>query len=173
MIRAFSMTLIGLFLVAGILSSCKKKEAEIPPDTTKTMAPAFSLVSLAGDTVSLDQLNGKVVVLFFLGYSCHYCIESAPEVQSMVANMYASNSNVVVLGLDVWDGGTAQVESFKTETGVTFPLLLNAGITGTAYGTTNDRLVVVDQMGYIRLTGQQAAYKDIDAVKGTVDMLLQ
>ena len=90
----------------------------------------------------------------------------------MLANQYASNSNVVIIGLDVWDGTHAQVESFKTTTGVTFPLLLNASAIGSAYGTTNDRLVVVDQMGFIRLTGKQAANKDIDAVKGVVNMLL-
>lgn len=162
--------LISLFLVAGTMTSCKKKN--VAPDTTKTLAPGFSLVSLAGDTISLTQLNGKVAILFFLGYSCHFCIESGPEIQSMLAEHYSSNPQIMVIGLDVWDGGITQVQSFKDKTGVTFPLLLNAGATGTAYGTTNDRLVVVDQAGYIRLSGKQAAGKDIDAVKDVVNGLL-
>lgn len=40
------------------------------------------------------------------------------------------------------------------------------------YNTTNDRLIVIDKMGYIRFKGNQSAIKDIDAAKQKVNKLL-
>lgn len=61
---------------------------------------------------------------------------------------------VQVLGVDLWNGNTAQVQSFKNQTGVTFPLLLLGGAaTGgnltTLYGTY-DNYVVIDKQGVVR-----------------------
>jgi hypothetical protein len=61
---------------------------------------------------------------------------------------------VQVLGADLWNGTIAQVQTFKNQTGATFPLLLQgAGATGgdltTLYGTY-DNYVVIDQQGIVR-----------------------
>jgi peroxiredoxin len=164
-----------LFIIAtSILSvtSCKKKEENVPPDTTKVMAQNFALKSLAGDSVKLADLENKVVVLFFFGYSCSHCKSSAPLIQSKLFAPYGSDTSYSVLGLDVWNGFDNAVESFRSSTGVTFPLLLNASGVSGSYGTTNDRLVVIDKMGYIRFKGNQSAEKDVDAAMQKVNELL-
>lgn len=156
----------------GTFSSCKKKEDIVHADTAKTMAKNFSLKSLAGDTISLSDFDNKVLVMFFFGYNCSFCKASAPEIQASLVAPFASRSDYIVIGLDVWNGLNPAVEAFRTSTGITVPLLLNASAVGSDYGTTNDRLVVVDRMGYIRFKGNQAALKDISAVKEKVDALL-
>ncbi|MDP1623448.1 MAG: TlpA disulfide reductase family protein [Bacteroidales bacterium] len=156
----------------GPLSSCKKKEAVIPADTAKTMATDFKLKSLSGDSLGLSDYTNKVVVLFFFGYSCSYCKASAPEIQANLVVPYASRTDYAVLGLDVWNGLNSAVEAFKNSTGVSFPLMLNASAVGSDYGTTNDRLIIVDQTGYIRFRGNQGAIMDIDAAKQKVNELL-
>jgi peroxiredoxin len=166
------MLLAVLFVGSVIMTSCSKKEDDTPGDTTTFMAPAFALKSLTGDTITLASLQGKVAVLFFFGYGCPHCKESAPEIQSMLVNPYAGNDMVQVIGLDLWDGTEGNVTSFRDQTGVTFPLLLNASVVASEYGTSNDRLVVVDQQGNIRLRGNQAAQVDIPEIKAMVDMLL-
>ena len=54
-----------------------------------------------------------------------------------------------MLGLDVWNGSRSQVQTFKDRTGVTFPMLRDAGrISGRPFSLEN--LVVVDHDGIVR-----------------------
>ena len=54
-----------------------------------------------------------------------------------------------MLGLDVWNGNSNQVASFRTATGVTFPLLQDAGrVAGRPFSLEN--LVVVGPDGIVR-----------------------
>lgn len=57
---------------------------------------------------------------------------------------------VQVLGVDLWNGTAAQVNTFRTQTGATYPLLLNgASATGgnvqTLYGTYDNYIVLNKQ----------------------------
>ena len=174
-----SFQAIFVMLILLLVTSCSKDEKPEPqtppddnnPDNMKT-APAFSLTSLDGGTVSLADLTNKVVVLFFLGNSCPLCKASAPVVESSIHQVYSSNSNVVVLGLDQWDGNAASVTSFKNSTGVTFPLLLNASGVASDYGTTYDRLIVIGKDGKIKFSGNQAARNQAGSVATLIQSLL-
>ncbi len=54
--------------------------------------------------------------------------------------------------MDFWNGTLAQVQEFRSFTGVTYPLLLMAGAAGvgTSYSTSYDAFFVVDGDGIIR-----------------------
>ncbi len=156
----------------GPFSSCKKTEEVIPADTLKTIAKDFKLKTLSGDSLGLADMTNKVVVMFFFGYSCSYCKASAPEIQSNLVSPYASRTDYLVAGLDMWNGTTSAVDAFRSSTGLSSPILLNASGVAGDYGTTNDRLIVVDKMGYIRFKGNQSAIKDIDAARVKVNELL-
>ncbi len=135
-------------------------------------APAFELSSLSGGTVKLTDHSNKVRVLFFFGNTCPACIATAPNIESMLVTPFASRTDYQLLGLDQWNGNAASVQAFKTTTGVSFPLLLNASAVSADYKTTYDRLVVIDKKGDIVFTGSQGASGDIDAVKEKVQALL-
>jgi len=135
-------------------------------------APAFELNSLSGSKVKLSDYSNKVVVLFFFGNTCPACIGAAPNVESMLVTPFASRTDYRILGLDQWNGNQALVESFKTKTGVTFPLLLNASVVASDYKTTYDRLVVIDKSGNIVFSGSQGAANDVATVKEKVKTLL-
>lgn len=135
-------------------------------------APAFELNSLSGSKIKLADYSNKVVVLFFFGNTCPACIGAAPSVESMLVTPFASRTDYQVLGLDQWNGNQALVESFKTKTGVTFPLLLNASVVASNYKTTYDRLVVIDKSGNIAFSGSQGAGSDASTVKDKVKSLL-
>jgi len=176
-IRIVQLTIATfLFGLLFALGSCEKDEPGTPdnPGTPgTTMAAAFELKSLTGQTVKLSDFKDKVVVLFFFGNACPSCKAAAPSIQTMLQGTFGSNSSFALIGLDQWDGNAASVESFKTATGVTFPLLLMASSTAKAYSTTYDRLVVVDKSGNIVFSGKQLAGSDLGAVKSKVEMLLK
>jgi FlgD Ig-like domain len=88
---------------------------------------------------------------------------------------------VVVVGADIWNGSPGGLASFQTATGVTFPLLLNAGTaTGgnlvTAY-FDRDNYVIIDQKGIERFSARQQGYSydaalDVPRMKALIDSLL-
>ena len=174
--KMIKLTLVAFALI--VLNSCSSDDdnssTTAPPTSgTTTTAPDFSLTSLDNKTVKLSDYSNKVVVIFFFGNSCPSCKAVAPSIQSKLAAPYANNSNYQILGLDQWDGNNASVQSFKTVTGVNFPLLLTASSVASSYKTTYDRLVVIDKSGNILFSGKQGASSDVDAVKVKVDELLK
>jgi peroxiredoxin len=143
-----------------------------PMEIPKGDAPDFSLTSVDGVTVSLSDYKSKVRVLFFFGYNCPYCKSAAPSIQYQLVLPFMDRTDFQVLGLDQWNGTNTGVNSFRSSTGVTFPLLMNAAATATAYNTTYDRLIVIDTSGNIVFRGTQGSAADLPAVKEKVQMLL-
>ncbi len=141
------------------------------PDPTAEAAPGFELNSVDGGTVSLSDFEGKPLVIFFFGSTCPLCIASGPTVESEVNGSFTSDE-IAIIGIDTWDGNAAAVENFKSSTGITFDLLLQGSTVQNAYGTTYDRLFVVDSDGNIAFKGTSTASQDADDVVAIVRSLL-
>ncbi|MFA5046857.1 MAG: redoxin domain-containing protein [Paludibacter sp.] len=135
-------------------------------------APYFLLTTSEGNQINLFDYKNKTVVLFFFGNESESSKVAAKDIQKMLVQSYTSRDDIVFLGLDHWNGDMALVRSFKSSTGVTFPLLLDAGNTATNYKTTYDRLVIIDKNGNVVFSGTQNALDDITNVKQKVDILL-
>lgn len=177
------LLVLGIF-TSSLIMSCSSPDDEINPDDpdgdnmmmndgTSSTAPGFELTALDGASVKLSDHKDKVVVLFFFGDTCPSCKSVAPDIQEKLNEDYADKNDYVVLGLDVWDGNSNSVQSFKDNTSVTFPLLLNASAVSKSYNTTYDRLVVIDKSGEIAHSGSRAASNDLNTVKSKVDDLLK
>jgi len=163
-----------------VLSSCEKETAtpaspSNPTNTTPTTptpaaesASDFTLTSDTGVKVSLSDHKGKVVLLFFFGNGCSSCRATSPTIQSTFASGYDSKK-FQVIGLDTWDGNLASVQAFKTNSNLTFPLLLNASGVAKTFSITYDRLMVIDKEGFIRFKGAQLAGNDLANAKKAVD----
>ncbi len=86
--------------LAGIENIAKDRAKE---KIAKTMinlpAPNFMLKDLAGKTVSLASLKGKVVIIDFWATWCGHCLESFPGMQ-LAVNKYKNDPDVVFLFVD-------------------------------------------------------------------------
>jgi peroxiredoxin len=65
-------------------------------------APKFALKDLSGNTVSLDELKGKVVVVDFWATWCGPCKASFPGMQTAL-NKYKDDPNVKFVFVDTWE----------------------------------------------------------------------
>lgn len=128
-------------------------------------APVFKLVSTSGDTIKSSSYIGKVLVIFFFGNTCPYCIAVGPKVQTEIANIYQSNPKFSIIGIDAWNGNLASVNSFRNQAQVSFPLLLMGGQIANNYETTYDRIVIVDTNNNIVYRGSQRVSSDLNNVK--------
>jgi cytochrome c biogenesis protein CcmG/thiol:disulfide interchange protein DsbE len=137
-------------------------------------APHFSLKDLGGNTVSLKDLKGKVIVLDFWSTWCVPCKKSFPAMQ-LAVNSYKNDPSVKFLFIHTWETTKTPIEDVKkyiAQSGFNFQVLMdlkdgsgrNAAVED--YGVSAiPAKFVIDKTGNIvfKLTGFTGT--DADALK--------
>ena len=83
-------------------------------DLTGTNAVPFSVTDINGNTYSLDNLNGKIIVMNFWFVECKPCVMEIPELNKIVENY--REKDVVFLGFALND--KSSIESVFKEKGL-------------------------------------------------------
>ncbi len=84
-------------------------------------APDFEVALMNGDgTVSLDELEGKVVVLNFWASWCNPCREEMPALQA--SSEKHAGDDVVFVGVGAKNDKQDAAEAFVEEFGITYPI---------------------------------------------------
>lgn len=104
-----------------------KLRAEVEEMLINTPAPAFELLTLEGKPVSLESLQGKVVVVDFWATWCGPCKASFPGMQDAV-NKYKESEDVEFVFIDTWESGKdikKKVADFISSNNYTFNVLMD------------------------------------------------
>ena len=131
-------------------------------------APVVPFRSLGGDTVSLAEFRGRVVVLNFWGTWCPPCRREIPGLEALQRRIEGHGATVVGLAID--SGTPASVRAWTRAHGMTYPIWL--GDTGTAvryYQTMGfPTTLLVDADGVIRrrYLGPQTEAHLLDDLRG-------
>jgi cytochrome c biogenesis protein CcmG/thiol:disulfide interchange protein DsbE len=142
--RLLMITLSSLTLVLPVFAAGFFKIGEA--------APSFTLTSIAGETVSLQSLKGKVVVLG-LFHICEPCLMQGTNLQKV--HEATQGTNVAVIGVNSAGNSKGQVTEFLAAfpVKVTYPYLLDPKKeTDKLYGGGKfiPNVYVIDQQGIIR-----------------------
>ncbi len=176
--------LLALFLLLFSIAflSCssdgvteEEKEIEMEEEEEESnleVAPNFSLKTPAGGDITSASFKDKTLVIFFFGNTCPPCKSVAPSIESKLKKKYGADDNFAIIGIDQWDGNSSSVKNFQDDTGVTFPLGLKGSSVAKDFGTTYDRLVVVNKEGRIEFKGKSVASNDLNDVVDLVQQLL-
>ncbi len=97
--------------------------AYLPPEFPRE-APGFTLTDLAGRSVSLESLKGRVVLLDFWATWCAPCRKSMPELQALHAR-YAARG-LTVLGVSIDEKADAKVKKLVKDKGFTYPVAVDS-----------------------------------------------
>ncbi len=137
------------------------------------IAPDFTLSTVGGSSFTLSEKSGKVVFLFLFGYGCPHCLANGNNTETGIYNEFKSNENFVALGIDTWNGNQSGVENFISQTGITYPVGMNGSGVQSAYNTTYDRIIVIDQDGIIRYKATANATSSVvNEAKDVINNLL-
>jgi len=143
---------------------------------TGDQAPDFTLETIDGQTVTLSQYKGKVVVLG-LFHICEPCLVQGTELQK-VNDAFKGNPNVQVLGVNSAGNSREKVKDFLKEfpVKVTYPYMIDPKKeTDKLYGGGRfiPNVYIIDQRGTIRW--QRVGTMEIGAaevIKSEVEKLL-
>ncbi|MEP3478573.1 MAG: redoxin domain-containing protein [Fuerstiella sp.] len=118
-----------------------------------------------GDETSLEQCQGKVVVLDFWATWCGPCIASIPKNIAMVNEF---EDDLVFLGVHSSTSGWDEADAMVADRNINYPVVLDTGDTAKAYGVTGfPTYVVIDRAGIVRAAGVQPSH-----VKKIVEKLI-
>ena len=84
-------------------------------------APAYTTVSLDGDSVSLAQQRGKVVLLNIWATWCHPCRDEIPELRAIHGRYRDRGLELVGVSVDT-DGTDETIRTFMKDFQMTFPI---------------------------------------------------
>ncbi len=137
-------------------------------------APDFVLVSLAGDSVQLSRLKGKVVILDFWATWCGPCVSELPNLVKLYER-YTGNPNVLFFSIDV-NEPAATILPFMKKNGYSFNVLLgNETSVSKAYDVGGiPTKFLIDRNGKIQFKhiGGGPEPKVIDELSREIDELL-
>jgi thiol-disulfide isomerase/thioredoxin len=91
--------------------------AENPALSLHTMAPAFTVTALDGSKFTLDEMNGKVVLIDFWATWCGPCNEELPHMRK-IAKEFAGQP-LVIISVS-WDADEAKWKEFLTKNEMTW-----------------------------------------------------
>ena len=128
--------------------------AEMVRTSLHDPAAPFTLVDLDGNSVSLESLRGKTVVLDFWATWCGLCKRSMPAMQKIVDN-HRNDSTVALLFVDTIEQGDStkqKVSDFIKNSPYTFHVLLdsNSAVSASYNVAGIPTKLVIDPQGVLR-----------------------
>lgn len=98
----------------------------IPAPQAGFISPDFTLPTLDGETVTLSGLRGRVVLLNIWASWCPPCRAEMPAMQRVWEEYQARGLVVLAVNSTIQDT-PADAQTFVSENGLTFPVLLDTG----------------------------------------------
>lgn len=151
---------------------------EIKESMIEKNAPNFTLKNLDGETVSLESLKGKVVILDFWATWCGPCIASFPGMQKAV-NKFKEDDEVAFIFIDTWESGKEKekkAKEFIDTNGYSFNVLMDIENTMVADYEVDGipAKFVLDKNGKIRFSSKGFGGNDdalVDEISAMVEIL--
>ena len=147
--------LISVLLIAGCSGDSE------PPN--EFQAPDFQLNSLDGQTVTLSDFRGEVVLLNFWAHWCSPCAYEMPFIQQVYDEW--QEKGLVLLSIHV--GEDAQkAASFMEQYDLSFPVLLDLeGVVMAQYGVTSiPTTFLIDEDGIIQ-AARVGAFSSVEEIE--------
>jgi len=99
----------------GAVSVERPRLGEFIPNSPPIPAPTISVVDLAGNTVSLSDFAGRIVLINFWATWCEPCLREMPSLERMQSRL---GDQITVVAISEDRGGSKTVEPFINKLGL-------------------------------------------------------
>lgn len=154
-----SIALAGILLATLVFSGGEK---------APEMAPDFSLENLDGETITLSELRGNVVIIDFWATWCSPCLKSFPTLHAVVDR---HQDRGVVLLLVSLDRTAERARDYLVENGYSTETVLWESLDAARevrdlFGVVGiPRTFILDRDGFIRYSGHPGKLTDADLLE--------
>lgn len=134
------------------------------------LAPAASWKTLSGDSVSLQSMRGKVVLLDFWATWCKPCVKSMPELDAIYRDYQRLGLMVVGISVDQGKDREKKVKKFLDKKPVGYPIVVDGDSNASweAFDVAAlPTLYLIDRDG--RILDRWTGIVDMTAVRTAVD----
>jgi cytochrome c biogenesis protein CcmG/thiol:disulfide interchange protein DsbE len=130
------------------LAAPTSTQANLKPESARTLAPDFTLRDAAGNELTLSSLKGKVVLLNFWATWCHGCQMEIPWFIEFEKKY--GERGLVVVGVSLDSDGWKSVRPWLKEKKVNYPIVIGNANLAKEYGLESMPLtVLIDREGKI------------------------
>ncbi|MFH1675128.1 MAG: TlpA disulfide reductase family protein [Pseudomonadota bacterium] len=150
--KRFKSIIALVILVSICLCACETEGEQLSTKTVKKVAPLFSVRDISGNTISLDGLRGKVVLINFFATWCGPCRAEIPDFVRLYKKYNPQGLEIIGLSLD--QGNPGILNKFLEKYHVQYPIALATKDIIYKYGGISaiPTTVVIDQNGMIDQT---------------------
>ncbi|MDP2721407.1 MAG: TlpA disulfide reductase family protein [Bacteroidales bacterium] len=139
------------------------------------ITPDLRLTLTTGDTLQLNSLHGKVVMLQFTASWCSVCRKEMPHLESEIWQPN-KDKDFILIGVD-YDEPLDKVKDFVKQMKITYPMALDPGgehFNEFAYPKSGvTRNVVIDKEGKIVFLTRLYDPSEFDEMKSVISGLLK
>lgn len=158
-------TIILVLLLLSTTCGTRKPEQE-----GSMSAADFTLSALDGETITLSELKGKVVLVDFWATWCPPCKNSIPHLIELYEKY--KDRGFIVLGISLED--REKLEKFVAEYNITYPILLGTRDIAQTYGVQAiPKSIFIDRKGTIRKVQTGFSPELAPVFESLVDSLLK
>ena len=159
---------VGAVLLALNMQQTTTTSLSTASPMPSNAAPAFRLQSISGQTVSLSDFRGKVVILDFWATWCPPCRREIPDFINLQSRYQSKGLQIVGIALDEPD----KVKSFAQQNGMNYPVLLGTDNIAAVYGGIEGipTTFVLDRNGNI--SGKFEGFKTKEDFEAEINKLL-
>ncbi len=133
-------------------------------------APATNWKTTAGESLSLESLRGKVVLIDFWATWCKPCVKTMPELDAVYRDYQKQGLVVVGVSVDQGDDREKKVKKFLSKKPVGYPIAID-NAEGSSWEAFNvavlPTLYLIDREG--RILERWTGVVDMAAVRAAVD----
>lgn len=145
MVSPFTFIRIILTITASIIAMPALVGAVPGPGKT---APDFKVTSTSGQTISIGNYRGQVLIVDFFATWCLPCRQSIPHLTDI--NRKYGKQGLQILGLSVDEDGERVVKAFADELHVNYPLALAGDAATNDFGIRSVPIMyLIDKKGKI------------------------
>ena len=159
---------IGIILIMVSLVSCQARTTE--NTASGPIAPDFKLKDLDGNSFSLSETKGKVVILDFWATWCPPCRMEIPHFKELYQRY--KRKGLVIVGVALDRGGVPVVKSFVQTNNINYPILIGDQIVVVSYGGIRSipTTFIIDRKGHI--VEKIVGYRDKEFFESRIKKLL-